>query len=248
MDNPFLILSVETATLGGSVCVTRGESVLASVVGDPKVSHSNRLLREVSECLETARVSLSDIDLFVVVCGPGSFTGLRIGLATVKGFAATLGRPCVGIPTLHVLARSAGPSSATIALLPAGRGEVFAQSLSVSPEGNVKEMDTPAHLAPLEVFERYGELQTLLWTGPGAQIHRDLIRDHAQKRGIEFRDPGVEVKEASEKCWTLAPEVLNFGEQVAPLALEHWKRREPMTPAHLTALYVRPSDAELKCQ
>ena len=222
--------------------------MLALSTGNPLVSHSNRLLQEVGECLERANVILSDVDLFAVASGPGSFTGLRIGIATVKALAATLGRPCVGIPTLRAVARAAGPSSATIALLPAGRGELFAQLLSVSPDGTVTEIDDPAHLPLLGVIDRYSTLPNLRWAGQGAQIHRNLLRDHAEKRGIEFRAEGIGQTEASQKCWTLAPETLSLGEHVAALSFEQWERSEVVPPHYLTAIYVRPSDAELKCQ
>lgn len=248
MRNQLLILSVETATLGGSVCVTRGDYVLAAHTGDLHISHSNRLLLEVAECLERADVSLNDVELFAAASGPGSFTGLRIGIATVNALAATLGRPCVGIPTLRAVARAAGSSSATIALLPAGRGEMFAQLLSVSPEGTVTEIDAPAHLSPLGVIDRYGALPNLRWAGQGAQIQRDLLRDHAQERGVEFRVEGIAPTEVSHQCWTLAPEILNLGEHVAALSFEQWGRGEVATPSYLTALYVRPADAEQKCQ
>jgi tRNA threonylcarbamoyladenosine biosynthesis protein TsaB len=212
------------------------------------VSHSNRLLQEVGQCLETANVLLSDVDLFAAASGPGSFTGLRIGIATVKAFAATLGRPCVGVPTLRAVARAAGPSSATIALLPAGRGELFAQLLSVSPDEAVTEIDAPAHLPLLGVIDRYSTLPNLRWAGQGAQIHRNLLRDQAQEKGIEFRAEGITLTESLQQCWTLAPEILSLSEHVAALSFEQWELREVMTPNSLTALYVRPSDAELKCQ
>jgi len=147
------------------------------------------------------------------------------------------------------VARAAGPSRATIALLPAGRGELFAQLLSVSPAGTVTEIDdAPAHLSPLDMIDRYGALPNVRWAGPGAQMHRKLLTDQAQERGIEFRAEGIARTEGPQQCWTLAPEILNLGEHVAALSFEQWERREVMAPTYLTALYVRPSDAELKWQ
>src|SRR5687768_88980 len=91
-----LILSVETATLGGGVFLGRGDEELAASIGRPDVSHSNSLLSDINDCLNHAGVSLADIDVFACASGPGSFTGLRIGIATVKGLAATLDRPSLG--------------------------------------------------------------------------------------------------------------------------------------------------------
>src|SRR5207245_8160334 len=117
--------------------------IIASIIGDASISHSNTLLRDINQVLKTAGVTLSDIELFAAAAGPGSFTGLRIGLATVKAFSMTLSRPCSGIPTLHAIAHSCGPTHVVVAAQPAGRGEVFAQLLSVSGDGIVEELDTP---------------------------------------------------------------------------------------------------------
>ena len=134
--------------MAGSVWLGRGTAQLATRVGDPKVSQSASLLQDISDCLDEAGVKLAEVDLFACASGPGSFTGLRIGIATLKALAASLARPCVGIPTLHAVAHAAGPSRATVALLPAGRGEVFAQMFSVSEGGIVTELDSAAHLSP----------------------------------------------------------------------------------------------------
>src|SRR5215204_5825275 len=112
-----LILSVETASLSGSVAVSRGEHILAAYAGDSGVSHSNTLLHDIDKLLHEVQIDLAEIDLFAVATGPGSFTGLRIGIATVKGLAATLDRPCSGIPTLHAVALAAGASHRSVALL-----------------------------------------------------------------------------------------------------------------------------------
>ena len=126
-----LILSVETATLSGSVAVARGQEILGVVSGDSSISHSNTLLGDVDQLLTQTGITLPEIDLFAVATGPGSFTGLRIGIATIKALAATLDRPTAGIPTLAAVALSGGVSAESVALLPAGRGEVFTQLFSV---------------------------------------------------------------------------------------------------------------------
>src|ERR1041385_5331399 len=90
-----LILAIETATRAGSVAVARNEVVLSSRVGDPSVSHSNNLIEMVESALNDAGAKLSDVDLFAATVGPGIFTGLRIGLATVKAFASVTSRQIV---------------------------------------------------------------------------------------------------------------------------------------------------------
>ena len=245
--NAPIILSLDTATLGGSVWLGRGTTGLAARSGDPKVSQSASLLKDINDTLDQAKLTLSDVELFACASGPGSFTGLRIGIATLKGLAASLERPCLGVPTLHAVAHAAGPSLATVALLPAGRGEVFAQLLSVSSDGVVTELDTPAHLSPQKLLERYASRVDLKWAGAGSRLQRDLLAAHAQKANIHFaeaveHDPAVDEQRG---VWSLAPPETNLAQHVAALALELFQTGDIQSPHSLSAIYVRPSDAEL---
>ncbi len=247
MGKAQIVLSVETATLGGSVALTRREELLGSIIGDAQTSHSNTLLSDINEVLDRARVSLDQVDLFAAASGPGSFTGLRIGIATVKGLAVTLRRPSMGVPTLRAVAHAAGPSKATVALLPAGRGEVFAQLFFVSDSGVVKDLDEAAHLPPQRLVDRYKSLEYILWVGEGAHVQRETIEAAAQQLGIPFRDTRGKQEESG---WVLAPRENNLARSVAALALLEFESGASGSPEALRAIYVRPSDAELKlkCQ
>ena len=238
-----LILSLETATLGGGVFLGRGEVELAATVGRSDVSHSNSLLSDINDCLNNAGVSLGEIDVFACAVGPGSFTGLRIGIATVKALAATLDRPTLGVPTLRAVAHAAGPSTVTVALLPAGRGEVFAQMFSVSAD-SIVEKDTAAHLSPAKLIERYGGLPHVLWAGNGAHNVRDFLAEQAEQRGLPFHD----VTSQADEGWRLASKVENLAPQVAALALRDYHTGAVQSAQSLSAIYVRPSDPELKEQ
>jgi tRNA threonylcarbamoyladenosine biosynthesis protein TsaB len=222
---PF-IMSVETATLSGSVALSKGEETVAALAGDSGVSHSNTLLNDIDKLLREARVELSEIDLFAVATGPGSFTGLRIGIATVKGLAATLDRPCAGVPTLQAVALSAGESARTVALLPAGRGEVFAQLFSVTKDGVVTELDEATHISPQKLLAKYGSLENILWCGAGAIANKELLDKHSD--------------------WRIAPPSQNLATFVASLALTKFSENQLEHPDAVQAIYVRPSDAELK--
>jgi len=240
---------LETATLGGSVWVGRGRLQLAARRGDPLVSQSNSLLADINHCLEVAGVQLAEIDLFACAAGPGSFTGLRIGIATLKALAATLDRPCVGVPTLHAVAHSAGPSAGTVALLPAGRGEVFAQLFSVSSVAGkevVNPIDTPAHIPPEKLIEKYGALSEIKWAGSGAQLPRGIIENAALARGFAFADFFIGSTNAPRaRGWTIAEQPENLAGHVAALALEISNDGLTRRAELLQAIYVRPSDAEL---
>jgi len=239
-----LILSVETATRRGSVCLTRAGQLLASEIGPDHSSHSNTLLMEITRVLERSQISLLEVDVFAAASGPGSFTGLRIGLASVKALAATLERPSVGVPTLQAVAHSGGPSAVTVALLPAGRGELFAQMFSVSQSGTVVELDQPAHLTPQELKKKYGGLPDVHWCGEGAQTRRVDLQEWASERQITFAE--VNGSSRNQGGWTLAPAEPILAQHVAALAVHRIERGDLGDPASLSALYVRPSDAELK--
>ena len=229
MSSEPLILAIETATLAGSIAIARGAEVIGGLNGDPKVSHSNTLLADLDTLLAQTEVKLSDIDIFGVAAGPGSFTGLRIGLATVKALAATLDRPCAAVPTLHAVALTGGASERSVTLLPAGRGEVFAQSFSVMAKGAVTALDEAAHISPGRLIEKYGALENVLWCGEGAIAQRELIESAA-----------------AGKNWRIAPQVENLAQYVAELARASFNANQLVAPDALRAIYVRPSDAELK--
>jgi tRNA threonylcarbamoyladenosine biosynthesis protein TsaB len=224
-----LILSVETATLSGSVAVARGNEILGGVSGDATISHSNTLLGDVDKLLTQTQITLPEIDLFAVATGPGSFTGLRIGIATIKALAATLDRPTAGIPTLEAVALSGGVSAESVALLPAGRGEVFTQLFSVLQPDLVEALDDAAHIPPARLFERYGDLETVTWCGEGAIVNRELIESWA-----------------ADRDWKIAPQTNALASYVARLALTRFERNQFENPFALRAIYVRPADAQLK--
>ena len=243
-----LILSVETATLGGSVCITLGATMLACNTGEPRVSHSNTLLRDINGALVESKTKLSEISLFAVASGPGSFTGLRIGIATVKGLAATMEKPCAGIPSLQAVAHAAGASESTVALLPAGRGEVFAQMFSVSTEGLVMELDSIAHISPETMLERYDAVTNIRWCGEGAHVYADNIRQWAERTGHEFGVVTGDVQVNVTDGWRMAKREPDLARHVAALALIKFEQNQLESPASLRAIYVRPSDAELNAQ
>ena len=224
-----LILSVETATLSGSVAVARGQEILGVVSGDSSISHSNTLLGDVDQLLTQTGITLPEIDLFAVATGPGSFTGLRIGIATIKALAATLDRPTAGIPTLAAVALSGGVSAESVALLPAGRGEVFTQLFSVLRPDLVEALDDAAHIPPARLFERYRHLETITWCGEGAIVNRELIESMTDGRD-----------------WKIATQTDQLASQVARLALTRFERDEIENPFALRAIYVRPADAQFK--
>src|SRR5262244_1238163 len=129
------VLALDTTTRAGSVAIVDGDAVVDQRCGDATRTHAARMPAEILTLLAAHERTLADVDVFAVASGPGSFTGLRIGIATIKALSTTLERPCAGIPTLDAIAHAGGASVRSVALMPAGRGEVFAQLFSVSADG-----------------------------------------------------------------------------------------------------------------
>jgi tRNA threonylcarbamoyl adenosine modification protein YeaZ len=156
-----MILSVETAFRQPSLAILRGENVLAQWRGTSvDFAVSAELLLEIRRILERAEVELKTIERFAVVTGPGSFTGLRVGLATVKGLAAARKIPIVGVPTFAAVQFAA--HGKICAVLPIARGEVFFQH-----KGEIRQ----AKLA--EVLEIYRAEPTMTFIAP-PETHREI--------------------------------------------------------------------------
>lgn len=240
-EKPPVILAIETATRAGSVAVSRGAEILASSRGDASSSHSMDLIENIDLVLREGSVPLSDVDLFAAAVGPGSFTGLRIGLATVKSLAVALNQKCAGVSTLGAIAFATGESECTVALLPAGRGEVFAQMFSVR-DGRVIAFDEAAHLSPQALVAKYEKHATMTWAGEGAHAQLEMLRHAAQQRNIELT-VGEHTKTSG---WFVAPENHRIAESVAKLAVFEYRAGNTVAPNDLRANYVRPSDAEIK--
>ena len=231
-----LILAIETATRAGSVAVARGGTVLALREGDASISHSMNLIEMIDAVLREAGALLADVDVFAVAVGPGSFTGLRIGLATMKAFAEVNQGPVVGISTLAAIAHASGQGD-VVSLLPAGRGEVFAQMFSVTENGVVAK-DDPAHLSPAETIARYCTIPGVQFSGEGSPKLSDYLRDSAHEGVTE------ESRAQIIKSLDASGSVVLAG-SLAALALEDYREGKTVKPESLHAVYVRPSDAEI---
>lgn len=251
-----LTLSADTATETRSVAVMRGARVLSLCASDLRETGAANALGEIDRALKEAGVGLDEVDLFAVAKGPGSFTGLRSGLATMKALAQTLGKPVVGVPTLHAVALAAGASRRVAALIPAGRGEVFAQILSVTREGEVEEREAAAHLRPANFVERVASLGGgVSWAGSGARNFLEIIRERARALGIGFvevsgvgRETENAGSETVENVWTLAPESRSLAVEIGLSAQVKYGKGAAASAEELQALYVRPSDAEMNEQ
>jgi tRNA threonylcarbamoyladenosine biosynthesis protein TsaB len=231
---PPLLLAIESATRVASVALLRGSQRLAQLASLPGQPHAERLLPMLGELLAGQGVALAQIDAFAVSIGPGSFTSLRIGLATVKGLAFRSEKPVVAVSTLEALALVAlqrlGETLARdrliVPLLDAGRGEVYAAAYRVV--GETLEAVWPAGVQqPEQLASTLNE--AALCVGEGAEIFRDAIE---QSGGVGLRC------ESSPCSWPQAG-------AVGLLAARALARGEGESAERLVPCYLRRAQAEL---
>ncbi len=122
-----IILAIEAAVGGGSVSILRDSEVLGSRVGESGVSRAEELLPIIDELIKETVGDKAKLDLIAVSIGPGSFTGLRIGIATAMGLRAALAIPCVGVSLMQALASVVKSSQKIITAVPIGRADICYQ-------------------------------------------------------------------------------------------------------------------------
>lgn len=221
-----LILALDTTTRVSSCAVVRDGVVLCEEAGDPSRPQAERLPGDLMSLLERAGIRLSDIDVFAVATGPGSFTGLRIGIATMQGLAFALDKPLVGVSGFDALARAAGsPRVAT--WVDAWRGEVYAAFYEDGLEVAAPIVMQPGPLLD-DIQARPAEASfPVTFIGDGAGTYRDLIE----------RALGERAAIAAPVSPLLAGVIAQMGSEVS--------RTELPAPHAIRPLYVRRPDAEL---
>jgi tRNA threonylcarbamoyladenosine biosynthesis protein TsaB len=163
-----IVLAIDTCLTACSVAIVKGDDVLAEATEPMTRGHQERLALLTRDVMQTAGLDFCAIDRIGVTVGPGSFTGLRVGLAFAKGLALALDRPCVGVGSLEALAAGLGSDGLRAAAIDAGRGSIFLQVFEgetaiVAPDS--LEIETAAaRLAELV------QTRDLTLTGPGVAL------------------------------------------------------------------------------
>lgn len=215
-----LVLALDTTTRGGSCALAREGRMLIERSTE-SAEYAARLPGDLMALLDQAAVTLAEIELFAVATGPGSFTGLRIGIATMQGLAFASTRPLVGVSTFDALAhRANAPRTAT--WIDAWRGEVYT---ALYQDGET--VGEPSVSRPERVIADIRGTATC-FIGDGAATYRELIERELGKAAT-IADP-------------IAPPLAGT---IAHLATAAARRGEAPPPHAIRPLYVRRSDAEL---
>ena len=173
-DGHDVILALDTATPVGSVALCTAEGIVVSRYFDVGLQHSQRLFGEIEAALEAADMDVEGVRAIAVAIGPGSFTGLRIGLSAAKGLCLAAGKDLVTVSTLEALAARLPFARLPVsAVLDARKREVYA-ALYDTATGVPVELTSPRAIAPAQLARERANAATI-FTGDGATVYRDLL-------------------------------------------------------------------------
>lgn len=217
-----IVLAIESSAIAASVALQNDDRLLAELTLNRGNTHSENLLPMVETLLTRTGLSVDDVDLFAVSAGPGSFTGIRIGVATVKGLAFGKGKPCAGVSTLESLAENLAflPDGLICPVMNARRNQVytalFRGKSRILPDQAISVAELEELLAP------YSE--PVWFVGDGYELVTSQIKHVYQTLPERLR--------------------LQSAASVAAVALRYAKEGNVTDDARLFPVYLRPSQAE----
>jgi tRNA threonylcarbamoyladenosine biosynthesis protein TsaB len=231
------VLALDTTTRAGSVALVENDRIIAQRRGDPSLTHAERLPQDLLSLLEAHGTGPADVDLFAVASGPGSFTGLRVGIATIQGFALVSRRRVAAVPALEALAqlagRDLGAGAAVGVWMDAQRRDVFSalyrltSSRPFDPRRLV-EIEGPSVGGPAATLDRWGRVidSETVFTGDGAELYGDVLRS---------RQPDARIIDTPPLAGA-----------IGLIAMARSGVGRTVDPAELRPLYIRRPDAEVE--
>lgn len=223
------VLSVDTSSMVAAVAVMEDNKLLGEYLLNHKKTHSQKLMPMINNILQELELTPGDIDLYAASTGPGSFTGLRIGVTTIKAIAYAAGKPVIGIPTLDALAFNLPLSEALICpMLDARNNQVYTALYKWERDSQIKITEylgiPVTELAQLIK----GKNQKVIFTGDAVELHREFfIKEFGE--GCDFAPGSLQLQRASS---------------VAYLALARAGRDGVESCFDLVPFYLRKSQAE----
>jgi tRNA threonylcarbamoyladenosine biosynthesis protein TsaB len=206
--------------------------LLSSIERPPDEKRSECLWTDVQLLLTDLGLTINDIDVFAVCVGPGGFTGLRVGIAAVKGFSAATNKPIVGVTSLEATAVAARPAVLVCAMVNAYKDEVYSQLFSFDCEGVPLARNEPMVSSLEEALDRIADMNEVVFAGDGAEAGAQAIRNFCEAR--------------NKRKWVIKQSDQGLAPAVAGLAFLKDARGEANNAESVKACYVRPSEAEIK--
>jgi tRNA threonylcarbamoyladenosine biosynthesis protein TsaB len=222
------VLGVDTSTMTVGIGIVDEDEVLVEVKFSVKITYSEILLSCIDQALKNIGLKIEDMDGFAISIGPGSFTGLRIGLSTLKGLCFATGKPLASVPSLDALAYLALYCQyPVVTMLDAKKNQVYA-AIYETKDGELKRQTDFLVEDVEDLAKRIS--QKSLFVGPGAKVY--------QKEVIELLK--------DKAYFSLTEQSLPSGAMVAFLGLKKLILGQVEDIAELEPLYLRKSEAELK--
>lgn len=219
------ILAVDTSSAVASCAICEEDKLVCECVLNNKLTHSQTLMPMIDEVFKKSELTPQDIDVFAVANGPGSFTGLRIGVTTIKGFAGATGKPVVGVNTLEALCYNLPFCPHIIAPIMDARREQVYNALYRFKNGNLVEIAAPRAIALCDVLDELEKLgESVVFLGDGVPVFREKIKDKLKENAL------------------FAPQ--NANAQRAASVAEAAKNKETINYSELVPVYLRKSQAE----
>lgn len=223
------VLAVDTSSTVAAVAIIEDEMLLGEYFINNKKTHSQKLMPMIKELMDSLGLIPEDIDIYAASVGPGSFTGLRIGVTSIKAMAYALEKPVISVPTLDALAYNAQDSSALICpIMDARNNQVYTALYRFVDKGISRESEYMA--LPIEELMHMliNTGKKICFVGDGVDRHKEYLHN-----------------ELGEKC-SFAPHnlILNKASSVAQLALISAKAGKLENPVDMVPFYLRKSQAE----
>ncbi len=169
------VLAIDTSTMVSSVAVIVDNVLVGEISLEQEMTHSENLVPIIDEVLKNIQIDISEIDLYAVAVGPGSFTGLRIGLSTVKGFAHIFNKPIVGVSTLEGLAYNLMGNGIIVSMIDARRDRVYAGVYSGIDK--LEEIYREEIYPIDELIEILSEYDDIVVNGNGTLLYEDKLKE-----------------------------------------------------------------------
>ncbi|NOT47857.1 MAG: tRNA (adenosine(37)-N6)-threonylcarbamoyltransferase complex dimerization subunit type 1 TsaB [Acidobacteria bacterium] len=212
------ILAIEAAIGGGSVALLSGDAVLQSWHSTEAPARSEELLARISDIIGAAGIEREELTGIAVSNGPGSYTGIRIGLATAIGLGRSLGVPCVGVSALRAISiASGGPSRRNQVLVPIGRDGYCWQTFEngvqtgLARTGNLDTFASEIRIEPDSIIYAHGEVYPLL---AGIESIRDHVVDAGRDIAVSIGLASVSIDDGLQPFYARDIPILPAGEKV----------------------------------
>ncbi|OGD24337.1 MAG: tRNA (adenosine(37)-N6)-threonylcarbamoyltransferase complex dimerization subunit type 1 TsaB [Candidatus Aminicenantes bacterium RBG_13_63_10] len=226
-----LTLAIDTTSPGGSAAILDGTKLLAEASVETHLDHSARLLASVHFLLESCGLDIRQVDGFSLAAGPGSFTGIRVGLSTVKAFAFASGKPVAAVSTLAALAlKLVQPQVRLLCpVIDAKKGEVYAALFEWSgARDRMKEVVPQGAYKPDEFLAQLPGHRLMAFIGTGAALYKEKILTYVKDQA------------------RFSPRSLFIAHEVGLLGYELLSRGKGSASGDLRPIYFRKSQAEDK--